>query len=198
MFNQPNDIAISEKTGDLFIADGYHNSHVHKLDGAGKHIKSWGGPGTGPGQLNLPHSICMLGDDKVLVGDRENWRLQIFTTDGEYVDQWHIHHPLGNTAGRGVDTNIYVAENGPNDPTQEGVPNLGHCVLILNREGKLIKRLGAPLPGEHPDQFMSPHQIAVDSHGDLYIAEVSYASFGSKAEIPREMMSLRKWRRVSG
>ena len=67
----------------------------------------------------------------------------------------------------------------------------------FNRDGELINRLGAPLPGEHPDQFLWPHSVAVDSHGDIYVAEVSYVEVGSKENPPREMVSLRKWQRIS-
>ena len=39
------------ETGDLFICDGYGNSHVHHLRGDGTHVKSWGEPGVLDGQL---------------------------------------------------------------------------------------------------------------------------------------------------
>ena len=55
-----------------------------------------------------------------------------------------------------------------------------------------------PLPGEAPDQFNWLHSVAVDSHGDVYAAEVSYVEVGSKLDPPRELVSLRKWRRVKG
>ena len=73
MFNLPTDIAIHPKTGELFITDGYGNSHVHRLTADGKHIKSWGEPGVLDGQFNLPHAIAIHPDlDKVIVCDREN------------------------------------------------------------------------------------------------------------------------------
>ena len=65
-------------------------------------------------------------------------------------------------------------------------------------EGELITRIGRLLPGEHPDQFLWPHSVAVDSYGDIYVAEVSYAEVGRNEKPPREMVSLRKWRRTSG
>ena len=76
--------------------------------------------------------------------------------------------------------------------------NLGHRVSIYDPAGKLVTRIGAPLPGEHPEQFLWPHSVASDSRGDVYVAEVSYAEVGRKQGVPREMVSLRKWRRVSG
>lgn len=197
MFNRPTDVSVSPHSGEIFISDGYGNSRVHRLDPDGAHILSWGEPGTDPGQFSLPHNLALFGRDRVAVCDRENHRVQIFTTDGEFVREWHVHKAVAVYAGKGADTNLYVAEQGP-PPVQHGVPNLGHRVSIYNRDGDLIKRFGAPLPGEEPNQFLWPHSVAVDSHGDVYVAEVSYVEVGRFLNPPREMASLRKWRRVSG
>ena len=51
-------------------------------------VQSWGEPGTGPGQFNLPHGIAVHPDGRVFVADRENDRIQIFSAEGEYLDQW--------------------------------------------------------------------------------------------------------------
>ena len=196
-FNRPTDVAISPSTGDIFISDGYGNSRVHRYDAEGNHLLSWGEPGADDGQFSLPHNISMVDDDHVIVCDRENHRVQVFTIDGEFVRTWHVHHAVAVTRGRGEDDALYVAEQGP-PPVQFGVPNLGHRVSIYTPEGELITRLGAPLPGESPDQFLWPHSIATDTRGDVYVAEVSYVEVGSRLDPPREMVSLRKWRRVSG
>ena len=196
-FNRPTDVAISPSAGDIFISDGYGNSRVHRYDAQGNHLLSWGEPGADHGQFSLPHNISMVDDDHVIVCDRENHRVQVFTIDGEFVRTWHVHHAVAVTRGRDEDDALYIAEQGP-PPVQFGVPNLGHRVSIYTPEGELITRLGAPLPGESPDQFLWPHSIATDSRGDVYVAEVSYVEVGSRLDPPREMVSLRKWRRSSG
>lgn len=196
-FNRPTDVAVSPATGDIFISDGYGNSRVHRYDRDGNHMLSWGEPGSDEGQFSLPHNIAMVDGGHVIVCDRENHRVQVFTIDGEFVRTWHVHHAVAVTRGRGGDNSLYVAEQGP-PPVQLGVRNLGHRVSIYTPEGELVTRVGAPLPGEAPDQFLWPHSIAVDSRGDIYVAEVSYVEVGSRMDIPREMVSLRKWRRTSG
>jgi len=134
MFNRPTDVAIHPETGELFVSDGYGNSRIHKFDPDGQHMMSWGEPGTDPGQFSLPHNISMLGLDKVVVADRENFRLQIFTTGGEFVEQIHIHHPMSVTQGKGDDDNLYVGEMIP-PPVQQGVRNLGAMIAVLSSEG---------------------------------------------------------------
>ena len=194
-FNRPTNTAVNPETGDLFISDGYGNSRVHKYDTDGKYIKSWGQSGSLEGHFSLPHNIAMNGTDKVTVADRENFRLQTFTTDGEFVKQIHMHRPMALTDGKGDDKNLYVAEAGP-PPVQEGVHRLGRRVVVMDREGNEVTRFGNELPGEDHDQFIAPHGIAVDSEGSVYVAEVSYTAWGSLQDPPREVTSLHKWRRV--
>jgi hypothetical protein len=45
MFNRPTDVTVDPLNGDIFIADGYGNSVVHKLKADGSHLRSWGAPG---------------------------------------------------------------------------------------------------------------------------------------------------------
>ena len=78
------------------------------------------------------------------------------------------------------------------------MPNLGHKIQVYGRDGIRRARIGAPLPGEGPDQFNWLHSVSVDSEGSVYAAEVSYVEVGSKLSPPRELVSLRKWRRVKG
>ena len=195
-FNKPTDLAISQANGDIFVSDGYGNSRVHRYAADGQHILSWGEPGSDLGQFSLPHNIAMVDDSHVIVCDRENHRVQQFTVDGEFVRAWHVHHAVAVTRGRGPDDYLYIAEQGP-PPVQVGVPNLGHRVSIYSPAGELVTRIGAALPGESPERFLWPHSIATDSHGDIYVAEVSYVEVGSRMKPPREVVSLRKWRRTS-
>src|SRR4051812_8898403 len=58
LFRQPTDVAWDSK-GNIYITDGYINSRVAKYDRNGDWVKSWGTPGTGPGQFNLPHAIAI-------------------------------------------------------------------------------------------------------------------------------------------
>lgn len=201
-FNRPTDVAVHSETGDIFITDGYGNSRVHRFDSSGKHLLSWGSPGTGPGAFSLPHGVCLMGADRVVVCDRENFRLQVFDWEGGFVEQWHMHHPAAIVSTPDAGGRLIVGEMGP-PPIQGRVPNLGHSVSLLDWSGWLLGRLGSELPGAGPGQFIAPHSIAVDSRGDVYVAEVSsswYASFWGSRLGPvthSEAPSLRKWRRCT-
>ena len=86
-FNIPASVAIAP-SGEVFVADGYANCRVHRFSAEGEHLASWGAPGDGPGQFHLPHGIWVDRHGRLLVADRENDRVQMFTQDGDPLGQW--------------------------------------------------------------------------------------------------------------
>jgi DNA-binding beta-propeller fold protein YncE len=195
-FNGPTDVAEHPATRELFITDGYGNSRVHRYTHEGEYITSWGALGSDPGEFDVPHGIAFLDDDHVAVIDRENFRVEIFTASGEFVDQWQAHRPGAIRAAHGL---VYLAELGP-VAFQWKLPNLGCRIRVLGPDGGDISRFGNLEPGAGPDQFIAPHGLAIDSRGDVYIAEVSktWLSFmGDEVPAGSEVVSLRKWRRAN-
>jgi hypothetical protein len=93
----------------------------------------------------------------------------------------------------------YIGELGAVQPVSRNVPNLGPRVTIVDNAGKRISRLGGLGPGLGPTEFLAPHGLAVDSHGDLYIGEVSWTNwpqtFRDKPR-PDNLRSLHKFRKV--
>ena len=73
--------------GRLFISDGYGNARVLEYTSAGKRVKVWGSPGSGPGQFQIPHGIAVAGN-VLYVADRTNARVQLFDLDGHYLREW--------------------------------------------------------------------------------------------------------------
>ncbi len=191
-FNRPTHIAISPRTGDLYISDGYGNARVHKYDPSGRLLFSWGESGTDPGQFFLPHNLVTDADDRVYVADREVHRIQIFDAKGKLLGVWNnFHRPCGLFLGRGPDPVMYVGELCP-PPGYKDAQSLGHCIKVLDLNGQQLCRFGDPMEGEGPSQFIGPHGLCVDSRGDLYVAEVSYTVRGQFEKPPRELPTFRK------
>lgn len=195
-FNRPTHVAICPRTGYLFISDGYGNSRVHKYSPDGKHVMSWGEPGTDPGQFNLPHNLVTDRDGLVYVADRENHRVQIFDGEGRYQGQWNnLHRPCGLFADRANDL-YFVGELGSGMPVNAKTPNLGPRVSVLDGKGQRLARFGGQFPSEKAGEFIAPHGLAVDSRGDVYVGEVSWTGYGQFLTPPRVMRSFQKFRRA--
>lgn len=165
-------------TGDLYVADGYGNCRVHRFTSDGELITSWGGIGAGPGEFHLPHGIRATPDGRILVGDRENDRIQVFDLDGTYVTSWtDVQRPTDLAVdGDGL---VYVSElwrpRGTASFTRGTTPvDLPGRVTVFDPAGNVVARWGAP------GDFIAPHAIAVDSAGDVYVGEVT-GTFGVRA-----------------
>jgi DNA-binding beta-propeller fold protein YncE len=184
--------------GDIYVSDGYGNARVHKYSADGKLLFSWGEPGTDPGQFNIAHNICCDADGWVYVADRENHRVQVFNGDGKYETQWfNMHRPCGLCMGMGADSNFYVGELGPDMNVNYDMPNVGPRVSIVSNTGQTLARLGDLNRGTGPGQFIAPHGLAVDRHGDIYVGEVAFTNHRNGGrEAPEDMISLRKLVRV--
>jgi len=73
---------------------------------------------------------------------------------------------------RGRNPVAYIGESGPGMAVNAKSPGIGPRVSIVTHEGKPIARLG-DATRERPSQFVAPHGVAIDSHGDIYVGEVS-------------------------
>ena len=150
------DQALKHIVGCVFGRSGVK---PYKFSPTGELIHSWGDPGSGPGQFDLPHCVRVDCRDRVLVADRSNNRIQIFDTSGVYVEEWgDFNQP--DTIHIDANDIVYVAE-------------LDQRISILSLDGELLARWGDGVRRDVPGQFHGcPHGIWTDSRGDLYVSEV--------------------------
>src|SRR5439155_11244865 len=92
-FDRPTDVAW-DRDGNIYIADGYNNSRVVKVDKNGRWVKTWGDRGTEPGQFNILHTIANDAQGNIYVGDRTNRRIQVFDGEGKFLRQFTIDVPF--------------------------------------------------------------------------------------------------------
>ncbi|MBI3409500.1 MAG: hypothetical protein HY040_14260 [Planctomycetes bacterium] len=186
-FHYPTNVALAP-SGDLFVSDGYGNARVHRFAPDGRLLQSWGEPGAGPGQFHLPHGIAVDAEETIFVADRENSRIQLFTSNGDFRGEWtDVARPCQvfiNTDGR-----IYVAELGFRagrwPGTGEAAPGaVGGRLSIFDGAGGLVARWGGGDNPSAPGDFFAPHGIWVDSYGDIYVAEVVISGGAIGTAIP--------------
>lgn len=196
-FNRPTNVAIAPG-GEIYVSDGYGNCKIHRFSATGTLLQSWGEPGAGPGQFHLPHGLRVAADGRVFVADRENDRIQIFSPDGRFLEQWTDVQWPTNIAIDGAG-NIYVAELwwrvGDRSPAHgEIVDDRPGRVSIFDAAGRLLTRWGGP-DRCAPGNFVAPHDICVDARGDLYVAEVTYTHGGQAGLAPSDCHTFQKFRR---
>lgn len=182
MFRQVTDMAW-DATGNTYISDGYINSRVAKVDKDGNWVKSWGEPGSGPGQFNTPHSIAVDAQGNVYVADRGNGRIQVFDGEGKFLRQIVIdvpppadarpaigklpEHPTGAQAP-GAPWAICITP-GPHQVLYSSDAFPGR-IYKLSLDGKVLGMFGKS--GKQPGQFGWIHEMACPSENELYVAEL--------------------------
>jgi sugar lactone lactonase YvrE len=176
-FNRPTKM-VTAATGDLFASDGYGNARIHHFDATGGFRSSWGEPGSAPGHFNIPHSVLLLPDERVLVCDRENNRIQVFNLSGRFLTEWTDFARPDDIC---VDDegNVYVAELGEQAALFPFMrPPWGQNrvarISVLDLQGRVQTRWGEGT--QVGVTFVAPHGIAVDRHGDIYVGEVRQAA----------------------
>jgi DNA-binding beta-propeller fold protein YncE len=182
MFRQVTDVAW-DKSGNTYISDGYVNSRIGKVDKDGNWLKSWGEPGSGPGQFDTPHSLAVDAGGNVYVADRGNRRIQVFDGEGKFLRQITIDVPVDPDARPAIG-NKRVQTTGSRAPgapwaicitpspnqvlfSSDGFPGR---IYKLSLDGKVLGVLGKS--GKQLGQFGWIHEMACPSENELYVAEI--------------------------
>ncbi len=195
-FNGPTAVLVQEN-GTIVVADGYWNSRLVWFSPDGDFIKSIGQWGRKPGEFNTPHAIAQDSKGRLLVADlcggnfhdymtvpgqiadhrkttepNCQHRIQRFTPDGDYIDEWTHIMPLSIAC---YGNRIYASDK------------MSDLAVLDEDTGEIVERV---------DKIaIYIHQLAMDSHGDLYTASV-YPEHAGEKRGP-EGPSHRRWTRAS-
>ncbi len=142
----------------FYVSDGYGNSRVIEFNSDGEYVRHWGTPGTGDGEFNLPHSVTVDSKGLVYVADRANSRVQVFDATGQFVTKWtDVGQPWG-VYYVAKENAIYMCDG------------LYNRISKLSLEGKVLGVMSSW--GKAPGKLDFAHEIAVDSQGSIYVAEI--------------------------
>jgi sugar lactone lactonase YvrE len=181
----PSGIWVDPNTSEVFISDGYTNRRVIVFDGdTGAYLRHWGAygeppvddydfgdrdpDGPPPEQFSTVHGITGSHDGLIYVADRRGNRIQVFRQDGTFVQE-RIVAPRTLASG-----SAFIITLSP-DPEQQWLylaDGTNHKVWIMRRSDlEIVGEFGRG--GRQVGQFLRPHGMDVDSHGNLYVGEAS-------------------------
>lgn len=167
----PTNLAIAPN-GDIYVGDGYGSSYINQYNSSGHYLQTFGGPGSGAGQLLCPHGIVVdtrSSTPLIMIADRSNKRIQRFTLAGKHVDFLY---------GTNAPCNFNAYKNG-----DLVVPDLFARVTIMNGNNEIVCNLGddsasnymatRKLSRDHftPGKFVCPHGACFDHAGNIYVVE---------------------------
>ena len=156
-FNRPTNLWFLPNR-DFYVTDGYGNSRVVEFNKDGQYIRHWGTPGNGDGQFTLPHSVTIDSKGLVYVADRVNLRVQVFDPTGNFITKWtDVGQPWG-VYYVAKENAIYMCDG------------LYNRISKLSLEGKVLGVMSSF--GKSPGKLDFAHEIAVDSQGSIYVAEI--------------------------
>lgn len=181
---RPASIDSDAAANELYVGDGYGNHRVIVFDmTTGAYKRHWGAyggvpddgkvppykPGAAPSkQFGNPHCVKRARDGLLYVCDRPNNRIQVFRSDGSFLQEFFIERETlsGPVADLAFST----------DPEQRylfSADGANSEIYILSRkDGRKLAAFGRP--GRQAGEFRGIHNIAMDSKGNLYTAEVGY------------------------
>ncbi|HLF04566.1 MAG TPA: hypothetical protein VI855_05065, partial [Dehalococcoidia bacterium] len=174
----PTSVAVDEErfggSGDIWMADGYGQSYVHRYDKAGNHLASLSGEEGTAGRFNTPHGIFIdrrKSEPELYVADRSNRQVQVYGLDGRFRRAFGSDFLTSPSAFAIWGDSLIVAELRSRLAVLDGEDRL---VCYLGENGAVAETPGWPnVPAERivPGKFNSPHGLAVDRDGNLYVAE---------------------------
>jgi sugar lactone lactonase YvrE len=145
---------------------------IQKFDASGRLVASFGA-----GMFNYPHGLFVDRDDNVWVSDGrgKNGRghtVMKFSPDGKLL--MTVGKP--GVAGDGPDTfnapsDILIAPNGDIFVADGHGGDTNARIVKLSKDGRFIKAWGKK--GSAPGEFDTPHGLAMDSAGRLFVADRS-------------------------
>jgi len=148
-FNHPTRAAVA-LDGEIYVADGYGNARIHRFSPEGDWRASSGELGQDPGEFMTPHSIIVDRENRLVVCDHENDRVQLFDRDGRWLAEW-----------RGLCRPMDLCQR------DDGAILVTDQVPSVNAFAPNGARIGRGRPS-----LNGAHGIALGRAGEIYLAEI--------------------------
>ena len=168
-FNLPTDIAIADN-GSFYVSDGYGNSRVVKFSATGKYIKAWGTYGSKPGQFIIPHGISIDQNNIIYVADRQNNRVQLFDTAGNFIRELKNDAHVEQLPSITLDNtdHLFAIDYDSTKGADSSVK--GSTIFEIDASSHSKDRFGALATTNRTSCWF--HDIAIDKKGNIYVGDI--------------------------
>lgn len=194
----PTDVYVDPQTDEAYISDGYINHRVIVVDAnTGAFKRLWGAYGKRPDdsvippqgstpaaerdlsaappqQFETPHCVKMATDGMLYVCDRQNTRIQVFKKDGTFVKEAFIKAQTSEGMKPARPGDIAFSRD-PQQSLMFMVDMMNGKVLTLRRD--TLETIGTfGHLGRNAGDLLTPHSIALDSKGNVFVTETTAGS----------------------
>lgn len=175
VFLMPSSIFVDPQNGDVYVSDGESrnsNRRIAVMDRNGAFLRQWQ-----PEGMQSVHCLSVAKDGLAYVCNREASRIQVYDKSGKFISNIDVPWKPYTMPADGQ-----VKESGGSavsldlsrDPEQSLIylinQNNAQIEIIDRKAGRVVSHFGGGI-GHFPGQFDQPHGIAVDSKGNVYVAE---------------------------
>ncbi|HLX79926.1 MAG TPA: hypothetical protein VKS43_05015 [Burkholderiales bacterium] len=181
---RPAHMQVDAAANELYVADGYGNRRIVVFDATTLAYKRhWGAYGGRPEDGKLPaydpkgppmrsfnnpvHCVRFSNDGLVYVCDRGNDRIQVFEKSGKFVKEFLIER---ETLQNGSVWDLVLSEDKEQKYLIVANGADSHLLVVDRSTGEVLSTFSRP--GRMAGELKWVHNLAIDSKGNLYTAEV--------------------------
>ena len=175
----PTSVAVDEErhggNGDIWVTDGYGEFYIHRFGKTGDYIGGFNGEEAHTGALNNPHGIWIdrrKPEPELYIADRGQARIVVYDLEGNAKRAFGsdlVTSPCGFITEGDL---LMVPELGGSRLTFFDTGDNLACYLGENKGANKIESFPDFPPDRHePGKFISPHGMASDVDGNLYVSE---------------------------
>ena len=168
--------------GDVWVADGYGESYVHRFSKDGDYISSINGEEGKAGAFDCPHGVFVdtrRSEPELYIADRANRRVQVYDLDGNYKRAFGADFLSSPSAFASYGDLLVIAELRASvkilDADDRLVCDLGNNEAVCEVDGwpNNQNERGEVVPTTllERGRFNSPHGVAADADGNLFVVE---------------------------
>ena len=136
------------------------------MDKNGRFLKTFGGTGSEPGQLNKPASIAIDAKGDLYVADKGNKRIQVFDGEGTFKAQYtNVGTPSAICISPGAHQYLYSSNSNDPDNLDNGE------IYKMELDGKIVGKFGSA--GHLVKEFGMVNSLDCQSENTLFVGELT-------------------------